>query len=363
MRIGIDASRAFQKERTGIEEYSYQVILHLKEILSEREVTLYTRPGENPDFSLPKNWKIKPLYAPRFWTQLRLSWELFWHPVDKLLVLAHVVPFIHPKNTVVVIHGLEYEILPKAYSFWDYWYMRLSIKKSCHWAKKIIAVSKNTKKDLIDLYKISAEKIGVIYEGYGKNFQLPITNFQSISNDSIQEPYLLFIGRIEERKNVLGIIKAFEILKEKYKVAHQLVLAGKGGFGYERIVAYIENSKHKVDISLPGFVSTEQKWQMLQGADIFVFPSLYEGFGLPILEAQSVGVPVVTSNVSSMPEVAGDSAILADPNNPEEMAQAIYNLISDHNLRNEIVAKGYTNVKRFSWEKCAEEIAKLLKIK
>lgn len=369
MRIGIDASRAFQKERTGIEEYSYQVIFHLREFLAEAEVILYTRPRENPDFSLPKNWKVKPLYAPRFWTQFRLSWELFFHPVDKLLVLAHVLPIVHPKNTLVVVHGLEYEILPKAYSFWDYWYMRLSIKKSCHWAIKIIAVSENTKKDLINLYKISAEKIQVIYEGYSschcglnpKSTQKELLDSRLRGNDNSKGGgFMFFIGRLEERKNILGIIKAFEILKEKYKISHQLVLAGKKGFGYEKIEDAIKDSKYKADIILLGFVDAQEKWRLLSQTDVFMFPSLYEGFGLPILEAQSVGTPVVTSNLSSMPEVAGESAILVDPNDPEAIAEETYKLISDENLHSEIVAKGYANIKRFDWKKCAEEIVEIL---
>jgi glycosyltransferase involved in cell wall biosynthesis len=396
MKIGIDASRAFQKNRTGIEEYSYQVIKHLIPILKNDQVVLYIKIHQSSvishqNFKLPSNWKIKIIKWPYLWTQIGLSLELLFHPVDVLFIPAHVVPIIHPKNTIVTIHGLEYEFCLKAYSFLARLYMRCSIKKSCRWAKKIIAVSQNTKRDLMNMYNVLDKKINVIYEGYN---QSSVISHQSLAMTKkidgrlpiTGDKYLLFIGRLEERKNILGIIEAYKILKEKYKIPHKLVLAGKFGFGAENIKNKIEISKHKEEIILPGYISEEEKWVLLKNADIFLFPTFYEGFGLPILEAQSVGVPLVTSNNSSIPEVViikkhpltsgedaqrasegklkgeGDyfSALLVDPQNTEEIADTVYKLISDEALRNDIINKGYENVKRFSWEKCAEEIAGLL---
>lgn len=360
MKIGIDGSRAFIKNRTGIEEYSYQVIKHLTQEIINDHVVLYIRKNQKIDFALPKNWRVKTIKFYYFWTQLGLSLEMLLHPVNILFIPAHTVPFIHPAQTIVTIHGLEYEFCPKAYSFWEKIYMRASIKKSCQWASKIISVSENTKKDLINLYKVLKDKIKVIYEGPGpsiditsnESFKFQISNFQ---------PYLLFIGRLEERKNIVGIIKAFEILKEKYKVSHNLILAGNPNHGFVRIKEKIENSLYGKNIVLMGFVKSEEKTELLKKADVFLFPSFYEGFGLPILEAQSVNVPVVTSNVSSIPEVADGSALLIDPNNAEDMADSVYKIISDKNFRNDIIRKGQENVQRFSWEKCAEEIARLFK--
>jgi len=171
---------------------------------------------------------------------------------------------------------------------------------------------------------------------------------------------LLFIGRLEERKNIVGIIKAFEILKERYGISHKLILAGRFGYGAEKIRAELEKNNCAQDIILPGFVSEQEKWELLQKSDVFLFPTFYEGFGIPILEAQSVGVPVVASIEASMPEVAGDSAVLVDPKNAEEIADETYKLLSDKNLRDDLIRKGYENIKRFSWEKCAQEIAEVL---
>jgi len=365
MIIGIDVSRAFIKNRTGIEEYSYQVVKNLRNKLRGTQVVLYIRPNQEVGFELPSSWEIKKIKFTRLWTQVGLSWEIFRRPVDMLFIPAHTVPVIHPKNTVVTIHGLEYEFCPEAYSWWERFYMRWSIKNSCRWASKIIAVSKSTKKDLTELYEIPPEKIEVIYEGYNLNSELRITNFESISNDKISKPYLLFIGRLEERKNILGIIQVLEILKEKYKFPHSLVLAGSPGYGYKKIKFKIQNlpagrQGPKLKVLELGYVDEAKKQQLLKNADIFLFPSYYEGFGIPILEAQSSGVPVVTSNVASMPEVSDSSAVLVNPKNPAEIAEAVYKLISDNSLREEIIKKGYENIKRFSWDKCAEAIKEII---
>lgn len=243
--------------------------------------------------------------------------------------------------------------------------MRWSIKFSCRWAKKIIAVSENTKKDLVELYNVCSDRISVIYEGASNNSsKFEILNLKSNLNDKIlnYKPYLLFVGRLEKRKNVEGIIEAFKILKEKYNIPHKLVLAGKPGFGYEGIMYQVSRIKYKDDIIFTGFVSEEEKWQLLKNANAFLFPTFYEGFGLPILEAQNLGVPVVTSNISSLPEVGGESVLYANPNRPEEIAEAAFRLISNQNIRDDIIKKGYENIKRFDWEKCASEIARIIQI-
>jgi len=287
---------------------------------------------------------------------------MLFHPVDVLFIPAHTVSMIHPKNTVVTIHGLEYEFCPQAYSLWEEVYMRCTIKKSCQWASAIIAASNNTKIDLTRLYNVDDKKIQVIYEGCNNNFQFSISNFQKISNDQISnyKPCLLFIGRLEERKNIVGIINAFETLKENYKIPHKLVLAGKPGYGYEKIQDHLSNSSYVSDIIELGFVSEQEKWELLKNAAVFVFPTLYEGFGIPVLEAQSVGCPVVAANNSSIPEVAQGSALLVDPMSAEAIAESIQKILSNESLKNDIIGKGYENVKRFSWDKCAREVAEIL---
>ncbi|MDH4330419.1 MAG: glycosyltransferase family 4 protein [Candidatus Moranbacteria bacterium] len=366
MIIAIDGSRAFLRQRTGIEEYSFQTIKHLRDKFDQKDqVVLFLRKGQleelkRQNFDLPKNWIAKEIWMPRFWTQLGLSFEMARGKFDTLFVPAHTVPLIHPKNTVVVVHGLEYEFLPGAYSLWERWYMRISIKNSCVWAKKIICVSENTKKDLMELYKIGAEKISVVYEGYSevksqKSIKSKVHKVESLRG----EKYLLFVGRIEERKNVIGMIEAFEILKEKHNVPHKLILAGRGGFGFEKIKKRAYSSKFQEDIVFSGFVSEEEKWSLLEGADVFLFPTYYEGFGIPVLEAQSVGTPVIASDNSSIPEVIGDDLkkFLVNPDDSNDIAEKTWNFIDDKKLRKNVSEKGLLNVKRFSWEKCSQQIA------
>lgn len=378
MVIGIDASRAFLSSRTGIEEYSYQVIKYLRNELAEERVVLYVRKkngecgienGENTksetisDFELPERWEVRELWGPRVWTQGRLALEMLLHPPDALFVPAHTVPWIHPKRTVVAVHGLEYEFCPEAYSRWERWYMRWSIKHSCRWASKIIAVSENTKRDLISLYGVPEEKIRVIYEGVS-NDKFQISNSKINLNEKISKlkTYFLFVGRIETRKNVERMIEAFDLFKKKCGTEHILVLAGKPGYGYDFVKCQMSNVKCQNDIVELGYVSEEEKWELLRGAEGFLFPSLSEGFGLPVLEAQRVGVPVLTSSISSLPEVAGENgAIFVNPESVEDIATGIEKIALDTRLRSAIIEGGLRNVKRFSWEKCAREVGEVLK--
>lgn len=358
MVIGIDASRAFLKKRTGIEEYSFQVIRHLRDVLPrEHQVILYIRSGQEVNLELPKNWSLRVLSAPRLWTQVRLSLEMLLHKPDVLFIPAHTVPLIHPKRTIVTIHGLEYEFCPEGYSFLERIYMRLSIWYSCAVAQIIIAVSENTKRDLIDLYHVSESKIRVVYEGWSQESKA-ISETPIISKS--ETPFFLFIGRLEERKNIVRIIEAFESFKEATHLPHQLILVGKYGYGSERIEAKLRVSKWKKDILLPGYVGEDLKWELLQRATGFLFPTLYEGFGLPVLEAQSVGVPVITSTTSALPEVAGEGALLVDPMDQEAITAAMKRLVLDENLRTAIIEKGRMNALKFDWRKTSLALAEYL---
>ncbi len=358
--IGIDASRAFVKNRTGIEEYSYQVIKHLRTEMENEQVILYLRWGDrkNIDFKIPKNWQVKELLKKYFWTQFGLSVELLVNPVDVLFVPAHTIPFIHPRRSVVTIHGLEYEFSPESYSLYSRIFHRFFIKKSCRWADKIIAVSDKTKQDLIKLYKTSADKIEIIPNGFNS------VDVESVKKNKIIKnsvPYLFFIGRLEERKNVINIIKAFEILKNKYHYSGTLLLGGGKGHGYDKIKKVIKESPYKIDIHELGFVSEDEKWQYFKYADAFLFPSLLEGFGIPILEAQSMETPVVTSDLSPMKEVAGDKRIIVNPNEPLQIAEIVHKILQSKELREDIVRWGLENVRKYSWERTAKEIAGILK--
>lgn len=356
MKIGIDASRAFLKNRTGIEEYSYQIVKNLLKELKDQKVVLYVKKAQDAKNKIEKynNLEIREIKFYRFWTQIGLSLEMLTNPVEVLFVPAHTVPFIHPKNTVVTVHGLEYEHCPESYSLYSRWLHRFFIKKSCSWAKEIIAVSQKTKSDLRRMYKVSKNKISVVYNGFDDKFKI------TSQNSKINSNYLLYVGRLEVRKNIKGIVEAFEILKEKYNYPGRLILVGKPGHGYADLKLKIKKSKFRNKIIEKGFVNNKEKWELMRGADAFLFPSFCEGFGIPILEAQSIGLPVITSNYGPMDEVAGDESILVNPKSPKMMADLINRIVKDENFRQKVIDNGLENIKRFSWEKSGGEVAELL---
>jgi glycosyltransferase involved in cell wall biosynthesis len=290
------------------------------------------------------------------WTQTRLAFEMFLNKPEVLFIPVHVLPLIHPNNSVVTLHGLEYEYYPEMYPQRHLRYLRWSTKYALKNARKIIAVSENTKKDLVELYDGNPEKIEVVYHGVGVSVRSPTPKFFR-SWTPHKQPYILFVGRLETKKNVQGLIKAFNLLKRKYQVPHKLVLVGPRGYGYEDSIGHLLD---KSDIIEKGYLLEQEKWSLLKNADLFVFPSFYEGFGMPILEAQAVGCPVVATNVSSIPEVAGKGAMLVEPKNIEQIAEVMYKIISDDQLKKDLIARGYQNVERFSWQKCAEETLRVL---
>jgi glycosyltransferase involved in cell wall biosynthesis len=358
MKIGIDASRAFIEEKTGIEEYSYQLIRSLTMMdVSSHQVFLYVRKNlstNSIDFNLPDNFSVREIENNLLWTQIGLSLKIKKEAVDVLFVPSYTVPTVHPKKTVVTVHGLEFKHFPKCYSLKERIVLELNTLLSIRWSSKIIAPSENTKKDLIKFYKVSPEKIKVIYHGTGNQKSIKSKVHKVKSN----EFDILFVGRLEKRKNLVNLIKAFEIFRKCYalRVAHYtLTLAGKEGFEFEEIKKAIEESPYRKDIVLKGYVSEREKGELYRNADVFVLPSFYEGFGLPILEAMSYGVPVVCSNISSLPEVAGNAALLVNPYNPDEIAAAMNKIFNGGDLKEKMIKKGFENVKRFNWEKCARE--------
>ncbi len=358
MKIAIDASRAFLDNKTGIEEYAYQVIKNLRRDLKDCEVVLYLRKDGKAklekSFEIPEKWEAKEISFKYFWTQIGMAWEFLVNSPDVLFVPAHTIPWIHPKNSVVTVHGLEYEHCPESYSLYSRWFHRFFINKSCKWAKKVIAISKNTKKDLVRMYKVPSRRIETVYNGF-----TDISKNQEVGKKRSKN-YLLYLGRIEQRKNVEGIVKTFEILKIGYGYQGQLILAGKSGVGFKKIKETIKKIRFSKDVILKGYISDEERLTLIKNADLFMFPSFCEGFGLPILEAQSIKTPLITSKQGPMDEVAGDENVLVNPNNIQNMVDVADKILKDKELKNKIIRKGLKNVQKFSWEKCGKETSKIL---
>ncbi len=363
MIIGINASAALKENPTGVEEYVFQLIRHLAVIPESRahRFVLYLNPrlrsGRLEELErLPDNFEIKFLSFPFGWTQIRLAWEMLSAKIDVLFIPVHILPFIHPKKTVVALHGLEYEYFPELYPSWHRMNLQWSTRYALKNAAKIIAVSENTKQDLVKIYGGDPDKVSVIYHGIEKVLS---SKYQVLSIK--KENYILYVGRIELKKNIPGIIASYNLLRKKNpQILNKLVLAGSRGFGYEKITSAINASAFRNDIILKGYVSEKEKNDLWNKAALFIFPSFYEGFGLPVLEAQMAGVPVIASDTSCLPEIAGQGAIFVDPGNPAEIAGAMEKVLNSEELRQSIIQAGRENVRRFSWEKCARETLKTL---
>ncbi|MCG6134913.1 MAG: glycosyltransferase family 4 protein [Nostoc sp. LLA-1] len=282
-----------------------------------------------------------------------------------------------------ILHGTNYSVYPcnhslKVMNIYDLTFIKYPhyidsvvktyterVKRCLQWTDLVLTISESSKKDIVEYLQVEPEKIYVTplasrYHVDDLSIQT-LEKLESQSNFNFTKPYLLFVSTIEPRKNINAIITAFNFLKDKYKIEHDLILIGKKGWNYEPIFTAIKNSPWQKQIHHLDYLSNELVALFYSKADVFVYPSHYEGFGLPVLEAMTLGAPVVTANTSSIPEVTGDAAILIDPNDPMQLAEAILQVISDAQLRQDLINKGRERAKIFSWSRTAKETLKAYK--
>lgn len=346
MIIGFDGSRAFVGGRTGTENYSYQLLKALAKLDQTNNYLVYTRSKIQPNF--PKNFIFKEIKWPRLWTQGGLSLQTFIDKLDVLFVPAHTLPLIRKPGlkTVVTVHDLGSEYLPSMHQVKQRLYLSFMQKYQLQTADKIIAVSNATKDDLVKRLEIGPKKINVIYEGYNKEL------FKKTDTEVNSMKYFLFVGTVQPRKNLERIIKAVA------QTDKTLIVAGSRGWMSEKIYKLPKQLGIEERVKFLGFVPDEGLPALYSGAIAFLYPSLFEGFGLPILEAQACGCPVITSNVSSMPEVAGKGAVYVNPYSVDDIVEGMQRLQAT-GYRQQIIQKGFANIKRFSWEKCAAQTLKV----
>lgn len=368
MLIGIDASRANKDNRTGTEWYSYHIIEELKKIIpANHRVVLYTNNKLEGDLSrMPSNWQEKVLKWPLkyLWTQIRLWWELLIHPPDFLFVPAHTIPFlfIRKKTKILVnVHDVGFKRFPKLYKSIQIWYHDLTMKKIRKRANIIITISQFSKEEIIDLYNVDKNKIKVVYLGYDKNIYQPSDKINSeiLDKYKIKKPYLLYVGRLEKKKNIGNIVSAF-VLNKIDHLDLKLVLAGNAGNDFEAITEIIKNNKLEEEIIMPGYVKEDDLPELMRQSEIFLFPTLYEGFGLPILQAMACGAPVITSDQNPHKEVAREAAAFADAGRPQEIASQIDKILRDPEFKDNLKEQGFQRVKEFSWRKTAQSIFNLI---
>ena len=396
MIVGFDASRAFVNKKTGTENYSYQLLKALAKIDRKNKYIVYLRPKslDSAIAHFNDNFSFKEISWSRLWTQGGLALETFKEKLDVLFVPSHTLPVIRKPGlkTVVTVHDLGSEYLPSLHQVKQRIYLSFMQKHQLKTATKIIAVSKATKLDLVNKIGIEEKKIEVVYEGYDQKLFKPVTNdllINSLRQYQLEpKKYFLFVGTVQPRKNLERLIKAFarfleirgekwelDTLKsrsldfkkskhqyQKYPISHfknfSLIIAGSKGWLSDEIYELPKKLGIEGRVKFLGYVPDKDLPALYSGAKAFLFPSLFEGFGLPIIEAQACGAPVLTSSISSMSEVAGDTAILVDPYDIDSIRNGIIKIM-DQEVAKELTKKGFENIKRFSWEKCAKETLKV----
>ena len=348
MKIGIDI-RPTLKRKTGIGKYTFNLIKAIAEVDAGNQYCLYSR-KKILDFKrhLPE-----------------LPGENFSHHVDYFKkgpgrILPDVEVFHtssydleKPKKAkfIVTIHDVIIKAYPHAHTEGTIKESDEKLRRVLGEADILVADSHNTRSDLIKFYGVDEERIQVIYPG--------VNISHGRRGATHNEEYILFVGTLEPRKNVDGLIKAFDCLKKEHNVKHKLYIAGMKGWMFEDIFKAYEESDFKRDIIFKGYVRDDELADLYQNASVFVYPSFYEGFGLPIIEAFSYGTPVVTSKTSSCGEIAGDSALLVDPSNYKEIGEAISRLVNNESIRREFCEKGIKRARGFSWDRTAREFVNL----
>ncbi|MCS7179243.1 MAG: glycosyltransferase family 1 protein [Anaerolineae bacterium] len=354
--IGIDASRAFALQPTGTETYSFQVIRALLGLASH-SFRLYFRTPP-PDDLFP-GAEIRVIPFPRLWTHVRLSWEMALRPPDLLFVPAHVLPPVHPPRSLVTVHDLGYRYFPRTHTRFQRVYLDLTTRWNARAAAHILADSETTRSDLTAFYGIPLEKVTVAHPGYDPSLA-PVRDPEVLAavraRYGIPGDYFLYLGTLQPRKNLHRLVMAFARLSTR----SVLVLAGRQGWLSESLFAWVRRLGLEKRVLFPGYIPAEDRAPLLSGARAFVFPSLYEGFGLPVLEAQACGCPVICSSTSSLPEVAGDGALLVPPDDVAALADAMARLEADPDLRRELIERGLANLRRFSWERCARTVLQVM---
>lgn len=381
LRIAIDATPLLPKP-SGIGLYVANLIdaLEVLKIQEDFELEIIYQPGL-------KNWLRGNLAFPEYlksYSNLRS----FPFPVRVSNLFIQFpwlfLPILEKSfGSPDIVHGTNYTVFPlrnsrRVMTIYDLTFVRYPeyanatvkayserVKRCLQWTDLVLTISESSKRDIVDYLGVEADKVHVtpLASRYTADFlEKDLTKYEQESRYDFSKPYILFVSTIEPRKNIANLIKAFEYLKQKHKLEHQLVLIGQKGWLFEPIFAQIARSPYQNSIHHLSYLPNELVALFYAKADVFVYPSCYEGFGLPVLEAMTLGAPVVTANNSSLPEVAGDAALLVEPSQVTDLAEAILQVVSDRQLRDDLIRKGKQRSQRYTWKNTAEETLKAYKL-
>jgi glycosyltransferase involved in cell wall biosynthesis len=375
MKIAVNTRFLLSGKLEGIGIYTQEIFKRVVQLMPEHEFFFLFDRAYSSAFIFEKNVTPIVVHPPARHPFLWYWW--FEKSIPKVLQENNIDVFISPDgfaslNTsvpqILTIHDLGFEHFPEHVPYLVRKFYRYFTPKYCKKATKILAVSTYTKQDIISTYNIEANKIEVVYNGFDTHLASLKGGTQPVQAERLVpfrgfrgEPYFIFVGAVHPRKNVLGLLKAFEQFKTSYSHAHQLVIVGRKAWMNQELEDFYEKMQFKKEVIWIEKIERADLIQLMQQSFGLVYPSLFEGFGIPIIEAMSLGIPVICSNVSAMPEVAGNAALLVQPDNTIEIAAAMNELIINDVLRNDLIAKGKIRATYFDWNTSAEKVVDIIK--
>ncbi len=372
MNIGIDIRCLMERNRSGIGRYTEYILCELFEMDKKNNYFLFYNNFKNFDLDLldfdQANVKFVKRNVPNKLLNIFI-WIFGWPSLDKFIKNDidifwapgnNFISWSHEVKKIITCHDLTFKVLPRLYSWkGKLWHKFIKIDKLYLEADKIISVSEYTKSDLTRLYPNVENKIMVTHLGVIDNIDIDEQKLKDVKNKySLPEKFVFYIGDIEPRKNIESIIKSWQEIKDDFSDLH-LVLAGGEGWHNKYYKKIIQVVKQDDKISYFGYIPEDEKYYFYKLASLFLYPSFYEGFGLPPLEAMSMGCPVISSNSSSLPEVIGDAGLLVDPYNRGQIKYAIERILTDSELKNELIDNGFIRIKKFQWQSTAKQMLEI----
>jgi glycosyltransferase involved in cell wall biosynthesis len=366
MRIGIEAQRVFRKKKHGMDMVVLQLIRHLQDIDRDNHYFIFVNETEDPCITPTANFKIVNLPKSPYpvWEQYHLSIAAKTYKLDLLHCTSNTAPVFLPCPLVLTLHdiiyleglnwasGTWYQRLGNAYRKWN-------VPKVVPKAQKILTVSEFEQRTISAHFSsLPKETLEVVHNGVIGHFAPVKPEIQEKTRNAygLPEEFMLFLGNTDPKKNLRGVLKALHLIHKKGKLTLPLVMPDFGEKALERLLTSIDASSLSSQIHLTGYIPNHDLPAIYAKASFFLYPSIRESFGLPILEAMACGCPVLTSNTSSMPEIAGDAALLIDPLDPQELSNAILELLEKPELRQELIEKGFQRPPMFRYERGAEKV-------
>lgn len=368
MNIAIDGYEANVPQRLGSSQVAFELINNLAKIDKSNDYTVLLPDAPLSDLpALREGWNYKILKPKKFWTKLVLPWALYTASPKPDVVFSptHYIPRFSPSKRVVTVFDLAFLRFPQAFTKKDLWQLKTGTAYSIKNADHIITISQSTKKDIVEAHGVETKKITVAYPGFNPEIFYPITERDQVdkvlSKYDITGDYIIYIGTVQPRKNLTRLMEAVAKIE-----GLKLVIVGKTSGPGRQGWMFVETLQKPRELGVEsrviftGYVPQQDLPYLLAGAYCYVLPSLWEGFGIPVVEAMACGTPVIVSNVSSLPEVAGNAGLLVDPYCVDQIEQAIRAIISDKKLRAKKSKEAVIQAKKFSWEKMAKTVIRVL---